>query len=270
MTNTLINEHVTEQNTFLDRHKPALLTTLLQAVEKATQLHKSIIASFTLPMERYDTIQAFTGLQQAGLGEVFFWEQPSEQNALLGIGTETIIETTGRTSAVDAAAQWRLLLQNALISSTNIAQEESDSVYGHGPVFFGGFAFDPDNQHTPLWSGFPDGLLVLPRFLLRYSKSSSTLTINLLLRAEDDVELCFEKLDNETQHLSKTIRSIVEGEGRPQGSPLHIDERPYEGDRKALPASSIQDTIPATEWMKKVAEVTHDIRNGLFEKVVLA
>lgn len=272
MTNTLINKHVTEQNTFLDHHKTTLLTTLLQAVEKATQLHKSIIASFTLPMERYDTIQAFTGLQQAGLGEVFFWEQPSEENALLGTGAETIIETTGRTSAVDAAAQWRLLLQDAVISSAHLAQEESDSVYGHGPVFFGGFAFDPDHQHTSLWSGFPDGLLVLPRFLLRYSASSSTLTINLLLRAEDDVEQCFEKLANETQHLLKTIRSSPERDevGKPHGSPLHIDERTDEGDRTGLPASSIQDTIPATEWMQKVAAVAHDIRDGLFEKVVLA
>ena len=253
MTNTLINEHVTQQNTFLDSYTAALLATLRNAVTRATQLHRDIIASFTLPIERFDTIQAFTGVQQAGLGEVFSWEQPSEQNALIGIGTETTIETT---SAIDAAAQWRELLQDAVISCANTAQE-LDAVHGYGPVFFGGFAFDPDNQHTQLWSGFPDGLLILPRFLLRYTKVSTTLTINVLLHAEDDVERCFHTLGNETQHLLKAIRRVgEEGEtgetGRQEGSPLHVD------------------TLPAAVWMQKVAEVAHDIRDGLFEKVVLA
>ena len=191
------------------------------------------------------------GIQRAALGEVFFWEQPSEQNALLGIGTATKIETTGSTSALDAATQWRALLQDAAISSADTAQEV-DAVYGHGPVFFGGFAFDPDNQHTQLWTDFPDGLLLLPRFLLRYSKASTTLTINILLHAEDDIEQCFHTIDNETQHLLKTIRSTIYVEDSTK-SPLEI-----------------QDTIPAALWMQKVAEVAHDIRDGLFEKVVLA
>ncbi len=255
MTNTLITEHIAEQNAFLDRHKAALLAILQQAVARANQFHKDIIASFTLPMERYEIIQAFTGIRQAGLGEVFFWEQPSEQNALLGIGTETTIETTGRTSAIDAAAQWRVLLQDAVIFSADTAQE-LDAVYGHGPVFFGGFAFDPDNQHTALWSGFPDGLLILPRFLLSYSKNATTLTINILLHAEDDVEQCFHTIDNETHHLLKTIRSVAE-----------IEEMGEDDTKTPL---EIQDTLPATMWMQKVAEVAHDIRNGLFEKVVLA
>ncbi len=257
MTNTLIHEHIAEQNTFLDRHAPELLITLQQAITRATQLHKDIIANFTFPVEYYDTIAAFTGAQQAGLGEVFFWEQPSEQNALIGIGTTTTIETMGKTSAIEAAAQWRTLQQDAVISSVDTVQEV-DTVYGRGPMFFGGFAFDPDNQHTQLWSGFPDGLLILPRFLLRYSKNSTTLTINILLHTEDDIKQIFRNINNETHHLLKTIRSIVKIEaseeaGRPLRSPLHVEE-----------------ALPATVWMQKVAEVAHDIRENMFEKVVLA
>ncbi|GAC1432897.1 MAG: isochorismate synthase [Ktedonobacteraceae bacterium] len=271
MTNILINEHITEYTTFLDRYKSALLTTLQKAVANATQLHKGIIASFTLPVKRYDTIQAFTGIQHAGLGEVFFWEQPSEQNALLGVGAETTIKTTGRTSATEAAALWRALLQDAVISSTD-DELAADAVYGHGPVFFGGFAFDPDSQHTQLWSGFPDGLLILPHFLLRYSKDATSLTINILLHAEDDVEHCFHSIDNEVQRLLTAIRSSVRiGEavaGRPQGSPLHVND--VNSREASCGLSEIQDTLPATVWMQKVAEVAQDIRDGLFEKVVLA
>ncbi len=257
MTNMLIHEHIAEQNTFLDRYAPELLTTLQHAVTRATQLHRSVIANFTFPVKHYDTITAFTGAQHARLGEVFFWEQPSEQNALIGIGTTTTIETTGKTSAIDAATQWRAWQQDAVNSSVDTVQE-LDAVYGHGPMFFGGFAFDPDSQHTQLWSGFPDGLLILPRFLLRYSKNSTTLTINVLLSAEENVEQIFHSIDNETHHLLKTIGSVVKIEeteevGRPQEAPLHVEN-----------------TLPASAWMQKVAEVAHDIRDGLFEKVVLA
>ncbi|GAC1624620.1 MAG: isochorismate synthase [Ktedonobacteraceae bacterium] len=252
--NTLLNEQTTQQNTFLDRHKLALLTTLRKAIAHATQLHKDVIASFTLPIERYDTMQAFAGVQRAGLGEVFFWEQPSEQNALIGVSAETTIETTGNTSATDAAAQWRALVQDAVISSTDDVQEV-DAVYGHGPVFFGGFAFDPDNQHTQLWAGFPDGLLILPRFLLKYSQDYTALTINVLLHAEDDIEQCFRRIDNDMHHLLSAIRNSTSG----------VICR---GDHCGLP--EIQDALPATAWMQKVAEVASDIRHGVFEKVVLA
>jgi len=268
MTNTLLIDHIGQQYTAL-LDQSALFATLHSARAKATQLRRDIIASFTLPIERYNTLQAFLGVQQAALGEIFFWEQPSEQNALIGVGNALAIETVGNTSAMDAAAQWRALLQDAVISSAENVQE-IDAVYGHGPVFFGGFAFDPDTLHTPLWAGFPDGLLILPRFLLRYSKNHTTLTINVSLHAEDDIEQCFHQINHDTQHLLTAIRnsSTLQDTGRPQLSPLHVaNGRESEAHESVL---KIQDTLPATVWMQKVAEVAHDIRHGLLEKVVLA
>ena len=268
MTNTLINEHVTQQHQTLLDHS-TLLATLHNARAKATQLHRGVVASFTLPVERYDTLQAFAGVQQAALGEVFFWEQPSEQNALIGVGNEFAIQTSGNTSAKDAAAQWRALLQDAVISSAENAQE-IDAVYGHGPVFFGGFAFDPDTQHTQLWAGFPDGLLILPRFLLRYSNAHTTLTINVLLHAEDDVEQYFQHINTETDHLLQAIRnsSQTENIGKLQEPPQHVNEGIGREDSYGL--LEIRDILPAAVWMQKVAEVAKNIRHGLFEKVVLA
>ena len=251
MTNTFITEHIVEHHSFLDRHKPALLVTLERAVVRAAHLHRSIIASFTLPIEHYETLQAFAGVQQTGLGDVFFWEQPSEQNALIGIGVETTIETIGNTSATDAATQWRALLHDAVISSVQTTQE-MDVIYGHGPVFFGGFAFDTTNERTPLWSGFPDGLLILPRFLLRYSKDATTLTINLLLQAEDNVEQCFDRINDEINLLLKSIRKST-----------HIEE-------ETLRQLYVQDILPADIWKQKVAQIAADIRAGLYEKVVMA
>ena len=250
MTNTLINDHIGQQDITLP-DLSSLLVTLQNAKARATQVHRDIIASFTLPVQRYDTLQAFTGTQRAALGEVFFWEQPSEQNALVGVGNELAIETVGSTSALDAATQWRALLQDAVISSADDVQE-IDAVYGHGPVFFGGFAFDPKATRTHVWENFPDGLLLLPRFLLRYSRDYTTLTINVLLHNEDDIEQFFEQIKRDVQHLLQSIENSLEDERVGSGSP------------------EIRDILPAELWMQKVAEVANTIRHGLLEKVVLA
>ncbi len=251
MTNTLITEHAAEQTTFLYRYKQDLLSTLQRAIVQAAQLHKAMIASFTLPIERFETIQAFAGVQRAGLGDVFFWEQPSEQNALIGVGNATTIETTGRASTADAATQWRALLQDAVISSTPDVQEQ-DAIYGRGPICFGGFAFDTMHARTSLWSGFPDGLLILPRFLLRYSKGTTTLTINIRLNEDDDAEQYFKRINDETHGLIRTIRNTTY---------VYTE---------AADALHIHDILSPDVWMQRVAQAASEIRAGQYEKVVLA
>jgi len=267
--NTLLNAHITKAHEFLDQYKSALLMTLQDAVTRATQLEQGVIASFTLPIHYYDALQAFAGVQQAGLGEVFFWEQPSEQNALVGVGGATTIATSGPIRATDAALQWRALLQDAVISYPE-GLEHIDAAYGHGPLFFGGFAFDSEHLHTQLWADFPAGLLILPRFLLLYSAEQTALTINILLHAHDDIEECFQQLAADAASLLTTIENsaYVEDTGQPQESPLYVEDKTgrdtFDGHL------AIQDTLPAAVWMQKAAEIASDVRHGTFEKVVLA
>ncbi len=253
--NTLLNAQLTQSTHFeelLAQHTSALRVLVQHGVARATHLQRDVIVSFTLPVEQYDTIQAFAAAQQVGLGEVFFWEQPSQQNALVGVGTEHSIETTGTTGVKDAASQWRELVQESEVACIDEVRE-IEMVYGQEPLFFGGFAFDPGNTHTSLWAGFPDGLLLLPRFLLRYSKQYSSFTINFLLHAEDDSEQRLTLALNDAAVLLSTVKNTQNSEEEPQLSVL-----------------AIQDMLPADEWMHKVAEVAAQIRQGKFEKVVLA
>ncbi len=267
--NTLLNAHIAQPHEFLDQHTSALLSMLQNAVTHATQLEKDVIASFTLPIERYNTMQAFAGTQQAGLGEVFFWEQPSEQNALIGVGSATTITTSGTTRATDAAIQWRALLQDAVISYPE-ELEHIDAAYGHGPLFFGGFAFDPEHFHTQLWADFPTGLLILPRFLLLYSAEQTALTINVLLHAHNDIEECLQQLATDATSLLTAIESSanIEDAEQSQESPLYVEEKT--GKDTSGSNLQIQDTLPVAAWMQKVAEVASEVRHGAFEKVVLA
>jgi len=255
---TLLNTHIAKPHAFLDQHTAALYTTLQDAVTRATQLKQDVIASFTLPVQYYDALQAFAGARQTGLGEVFFWEQPSEQNALVGVGSATTIATSGSTRATNAAIQWRALLQDAVISYPEEV-EHIDAAYGHGPLFFGGFAFDPEHLHTQLWADFPAALLVLPRFLLLYSAGQMALTINVLLHAHDDSEVCCQQLITDAASLLTAIENST-----------YADNTELQANEQMTDHLVMQDTLPASAWMQKVAEVVSEIRRGAFEKVVLA
>src|ERR1700736_1254010 len=93
-----------------------LATTLREAAGRADEEHPAVLASFTQPVEHCDAIQAFTGARAAELGECFFWEQPAEQNALVGVGAETIVETGGSAYFSDASSARRALMNDSVIT----------------------------------------------------------------------------------------------------------------------------------------------------------
>jgi menaquinone-specific isochorismate synthase len=226
-----------------------LIQTLHEAAARSIQYQRAILVSFTQKIEWHDTIQAFSGARQASLGECFFWEQPAEQTTLIGIGAATTIETIGTSCFTDSATAWRALMNDAVISY----EPETEPTPGSGPVLFGGFAFDTLSPRTQLWSEFPDGLLILPRFLLSYNADHVTLTINSMIQATESVELSAQKIEED---LSKLQTAIKHSPNIPQEQPTtHF---------------SIYERRPASEWMTMVANAIEKIRQETFEKVVLA
>src|SRR6266446_1342370 len=161
-----------------------LIRTLREAAGRAAQQQRTVLASFTQRVGWCDTIRAFTGARRAGLGECFFWEQPAEQNALVGVGAAATIETNGITRFTDSASARRALLNDAVVTYDHPMVPAANS----GPVLFGGFAFDPLALRTQLWVDFPDGLLTLPEILLSYNANHVALTINKMIQAFDDME----------------------------------------------------------------------------------
>lgn len=226
-----------------------LSKTLQEALNCSTQKQRSILASFTQKMEWYDTIQAFSAARLAGLGECFFWEQPAEQTALIGVGAGTTIETQGITCFTDSASAWRTLMNEAVISYT----PGTELTPGSGPVLFGGFAFDTLSPRTQLWSAFPDGLLTLPRFLLSYNAGQVSLTINCMMSASDAVELQASQIEEDLNKLQTAIAQSVNT----------LSEQ-------SAPHFSMYESQPASDWMNMVAHVVEEIRQGSFEKIVLA
>ena len=259
-----------------------LLITLREAVSRSARLDRGVLASLTQPIECCDALRIFT--DSKGPGERFFWEQPSEQSVLVGVGTATTIETHGITRFTTAAAAWRVLLHEAVIRyspgcSRGVSLPPPSPLppsvpplnHSSGPLLFCGFAFDPLCSHTQLWEGFPDGLLVLPHLMLSCHAGRATLTINKIVQASDDIE-------HDAEEIAVSVMRRREGGGTDGGRgvslpppsslpPLQPAERP--GSVLQVPLSA-QDLLSAAEWMEQVAETVKMIHHGAYEKVVLA
>lgn len=67
-----------------------------------------------------------------------------------------------------------------------------------GPVYFGGFAFDPERDTEKEWQSFKDGLFYLPLFMLTNKDGKSYLTVNLSIYS-DDTESKLEAVFNQWQ-----------------------------------------------------------------------
>lgn len=234
---------------FVREHHEVLLRTLRQAAGRSDEQARSVLASFTCPLERHDALRAFSGARRSGLGECFFWERPVEQHAIVGAGVATVIETAGTAYLTSAASAWRALMQDAVI--TTVASHAGPA--SSGPVLFGGFSFDPLAPRTQLWTGFPDGLLILPRILLSYSADSVTLTVNRIMQASDDVERCAREIEADVERLQSAVE-------RTQSAAGEDTEREV----------AFHEILLASEWMAMVAGIVDMIRQGAFEKVVLA
>ena len=228
--------------------------TLQLAAVRATDLGDPILASFTQPIVRYNSLEMFTTFQSLHIGDSFFWARPAEQHILIGTGTATTITTTGSDCIGTAATICRDLQKYPLSGQASQIPPASPS----GPVLFGGFAFDPLNSHTPLWEGFPDGLLILPRLLFHCNKVHATLTINTMIQPKTDIQEITQEICTTLQQLNTILEQRVVS---PQETVIVQDLRHK---------ISIHDLLHPTEWMAQIANAVQMIKDEAFQKVVLA
>jgi len=211
--------------------------TLQRAAVRATNLGHPILASFTQPIVGCDPLEMFTTFQSLHIGDSFFWARPAEQHILIGTGTATTITTMGSDCIGTAATIWRDLQKHIVSGQASQIPPDSTS----GPVLFGGFAFDPLNSHTPLWEGFPDGLLILPRLLFHCKEAHATLTINTMIQPETDIQEITQEICTTLQQLNTILEQRVVS---PQETVVAQNPRQK---------ISIHDLLQPTEWMAQIA-----------------
>ncbi|GAB4213932.1 MAG: isochorismate synthase [Roseiflexaceae bacterium] len=149
-------------------------TRLEGGMQRIGEARRPTLVSVTLPLPVHDPLALFA--RGATLfPHRFFWAHPQSRVAFAGLGVAWTAASEGAKRFADAAESWRALCTDALLDGPAGA-------LGTGPLALGGFRFDPERSRDPLWEGFPDGLLTLPRILLACDGDACHLTVNTVLR----------------------------------------------------------------------------------------
>lgn len=245
---------------------------LRDAAGLAARRGRALLASLVTPVEPQDPLLAFQ--RARALGPRFFWndrrsEDPAKRLALVGVGEAHRVEGEGGDRFLAVASGWAGVTEQAWV--------EGPQVPASGPVFLGGFAFDPAGREAPYgapgataatpirgalgvpgpspWGDFPAALMRVPQLLLSEWGRACWLTVNAWVEPGLEVEEL-------ARRLARGVRSFLGGEpaGKdPAGAALH----------SAAVASRVPDGDPAP-WYEAVARAAQAVREGLVAKVVLA
>lgn len=219
---------------------------LTAAAARSRKTGSSVLLSQTVAIPTPDDLLTIFSLARAQYEYGAYWEQPASGVTLVGAGAARIIRCDGPGRFQEAAAALRHEMASALVE--NLSDTSDDLI---GPIYLGGFAFDPQRPTAAPWAGvFPDGQLVLPRFLLVVRSKTATLTVNVSVESDTDPQVAASVLVGD-------LESLLDLELAP----------PRNEDASVLSV----DAVPASEgWKSTVVAAAADIQTGRFDKVVLA
>ena len=112
----------------------------------------------------------------------FCWEQPDREFAVAGMGVAREASSRGERRFEEVAALAGETLRDAVMD------EPRGLPAGAGPVWLGGFAFDPEGGGSATWSSFEPGSLFLPEVSICRSGEEAFLTVNAIVGPGDDAE----------------------------------------------------------------------------------
>ncbi|MFN8161281.1 MAG: isochorismate synthase [Solirubrobacterales bacterium] len=151
----------------------ALLAELGAGLERAERGGRRAVVSATAEVDSPDPCR-LTFSSRLARDRWFCWEQPDRDFALAGLGCayEAVSRGPGRFAEV---ARTCLEVGGEAITSGPGALPP-----GAGPVWTGGFAFDPEGAGSPTWSSFAPASMVLPEVSVRRGGGGAHLTVNAL------------------------------------------------------------------------------------------
>lgn len=209
---------------------------------RARRRRRPIIVSSSQACEQLPSPLGMYSLATPVAGFRCLWARPAEDLWLVGVGAASTL--TADTAHPQAG------IKEACNTALKGAVADAPPVWGAGPVWMGGFAFDPLVTRDPRWADCPAGMLVLPRFMFTRSCGHNVLTVNLLVCPSDDPDRVVSGAEQELESLG----AGWEGSGPEPGrlALRCLDETPYD------------------EWQSRVACGLRAIRAGELTKLVLA
>ncbi len=174
----------------------------------------------------------------------FCWEQPDRGFALAALGTVYEAASRGEKRFADVARECLALNEGAVLD------EPTGLPSGAGPVWTGGFAFDPEGAGSSAWSSFSPASLVLPELSICRVGDGAYLTANLVVSAGDYADAAVSRVGARLAGLRADPLPMLDP---------HLTERP-----------EIRSVYPPAEFEAAVEAATERIEAGEMHKVVLA
>ena len=220
----------------------AVLDGLRDCLERAAGRGRTTAVSVTVRLDESADPCATVFASRLASDRWFCWEQPDREFALAALGIAQ--EATSR-----GPDRFRDVARRCLAGET-IADEPVGLPAGAGPVWVGGFAFDPDGGGSSPWSSLAPASLALPELSLCRSGDEVFLTVNAVVRPGDEPAAIERKLAARLTGLRK--------------GPLPLLD-PHPTSRV-----EIESVRPPSEFERTIAAATGRIEAGEISKVVLA
>jgi salicylate biosynthesis isochorismate synthase/menaquinone-specific isochorismate synthase len=217
---------------------------LLEALARGVERGRRTLVSVTKEVEVADP-GATVFASRLASDRWFCWEQPDRGFALAGLGVAHEAASRGERRFAEVAEECQR------IGRGGVLEEPRGLPAGAGPVWLGGFAFDPDGGNTATWSSLAPASLVLPEISICRSGERSFLTVNAIIGPGDDAEQAGERLAARLAGLRLD-------------APLPLlDPHP-------TAHAEIRSARPPREFEAAVEGATARIEDGELSKVVLA
>jgi isochorismate synthase len=217
---------------------------LLGALERGVARGRRTLVSVTAAVDVLDPCATIFASRLAS-DRWFCWEQPDRDFALAGMGVAREAASRGARRFAEVAQAIGEAGRDAVV------EEPSGLPAGAGPVWLGGFAFDPEGGASATWSSFEPGALFLPEVSICRRGEASFLTVNTVVGPGEDAERRAAELGARLAGL-RTDATLALLDPHPTARPTI---------RSARPPRAFEDAVEAA---------TARIAAGEVEKVVLA
>lgn len=197
----------------------------------------------------------------------WYWSDPDTHRNWCAFGAETAQEYDSLQPVAQAAQA--LVDLNSSVARYGGAQ----------PRWLAGFGFDPAQPCDDRWRNWPNGLLLLPRFVVeRQQGLPTTVTICVRVEAHTDTDGLRAAVIAELNSALVRARTGAARTPTPTAAaPLRQWETVTAAEKaaaaaaeKAKAANPVDQSASLADWSDAAQSIVGDIRQGLYEKVVLA
>jgi menaquinone-specific isochorismate synthase len=220
------------------------LSSLLErGIRKSRHTTEKILVSQSIEIPSFDPFVFYLNGRKEYKGERIFWSDPRKDITLVGLGNIWEV-TSSQHNFWNVEDRWKALLEQMIMENEFSHGQVSKQV---GPTLLGGISFDPKNTQTKTWRNFPGTAFTLPKWVLTIQQNDVFLTLNILVDQDDDADCIFHSLEEEKKSLLKKSATLS----------CHSGQLLYE-------------EIQPNRWISTVQRMTDEIKEGAFQKVVLA